>query len=297
METKSLRPRTLTLAGATLCAVGALLGGTAQAGTVFTDEASFVAAASAVSLPLPSSDSGDFSISGFSFTASAATFSSFVIDTAVYGTAIPGEAGGANLLLNSTELFSVAAPTPIYAFGFAIYRPSNPNPIPGDPRGPVSCNFTCGTDPFTVSLYEGATLVELVLLHAGPGHNRVPRLLGQFAVRLRANHRGRLIPREHRRRIFRPFQLWDHGGCSRAVDLGDAVGRFRRSWLRGLQADEEDAGLRRRFLGRAGREMRRGRLRGRARFSADRPGDAVVAYSGSAPIASSAARAHSMSWE
>jgi hypothetical protein len=160
METQSPRPHALTLAGATFCAAALLFGGAAQAGTVFTNEASFVAAASAVSLPLPTSDSGDFSISGFSFTASAATFSSFVIDTPTYGTAIPGEAGGANLLLNSTESFSVAAPTPIYAFGFAIYRPSNPNPIPGDPRGPVSCNFTCGTDPFTVSLYDGATLVD-----------------------------------------------------------------------------------------------------------------------------------------
>ena len=44
------------------CAAGALLGGAAQAGTVFTNEASFVAAASAVNLPLPSSDAGDFSI-------------------------------------------------------------------------------------------------------------------------------------------------------------------------------------------------------------------------------------------
>ena len=61
------------------------------AGTVFTNEASFVAAASAVSLPLPSSDSGDFSISGFSFTASAATFSSFVIGTPDPGRGWRGE--------------------------------------------------------------------------------------------------------------------------------------------------------------------------------------------------------------
>jgi hypothetical protein len=158
METESRTRYCPNLIAFAFCTAGALLGGAAQAGTVFTNEASFVAAASAVSLPLPSSDSGDFSISGFSF--AAASGSSFVIDTSVYGTAIPGEAGGANLLLNSTESFSVAAPTPIYAFGFAIYRPSNPNPIPGDPRGPVSCNFTCGTDPFTVSLYDGATFVD-----------------------------------------------------------------------------------------------------------------------------------------
>jgi hypothetical protein len=148
------------LIGGAFCAAGALLCSVAHAGTVFTDEASFIAATGAVNLPLPSSDSGDFSISGFSFTASAATFSSFVIDPPVYGTAIPGEADGANLLLNSTETFSVSAPAPIYAFGFAIYRPSNEDPIPGDPRGPVACYFTCGTDPFTVALYDGATFVD-----------------------------------------------------------------------------------------------------------------------------------------
>jgi len=160
MTGESLRHFGLTLAGAGFCAAAVLLGGAAQAGTVFTNEAAFIAAVGATSLPLPASDAGDFSINGFSFTASAATFSSFVIDTPVYGTAIPGEAGGANLLLNSTESFSVAAPTPIYAFGFAIYRPANSSPIPGDPRGPVSCDYTCGTDPFTVALYDGATFVD-----------------------------------------------------------------------------------------------------------------------------------------
>ena len=141
--------------GFAVCAVGVLLGGAAQA-TTYTSEASFIAAAGPATIPLPAGPTGgDFTASGFSF--AAAPGSSFVIDTATYGRAIPGED---NLLLNSTESFSVTAPGAIHAFGFEIYRPSNPNPIPGDPRGPVSCNFTCGTDPFTVSLFNGATLVD-----------------------------------------------------------------------------------------------------------------------------------------
>ena len=138
-----------------VCAFGALLGGTAHA-TVYTNEANFIAAAGSATIPLPAGPTGgDFTASGFGFT--AAKGSSFVIDTATYGKAIPGED---NLLLNSTESFSVAAPIAIHAFGFEIYRPSNANPIPGDPRGPVACNFTCGTDPFTVALYNGATFVN-----------------------------------------------------------------------------------------------------------------------------------------
>ena len=137
------------------CTAGLLFGGTAQA-TVYTNEASFIAAAGPATIPLPAGPTGgDFTASGFSFT--AASGSSFVIDTATYGRAIPGED---NLLLNSTESFSVAAPTAIHAFGFEIYRPSNSSPIQGDPRGPVACNFTCGTDPFTVALYNVATIVD-----------------------------------------------------------------------------------------------------------------------------------------
>jgi hypothetical protein len=139
----------------TAIAVGLLYGGAAQS-AVYTSEASFIAAAGSATLPLPTGPTGgDFTDGGFSFNAAAG--SSFVIDTSTYGRAIPGED---NLLLNSTESFDVTAPGPIRAFGFAIYRPSNSAPIPGDPRGPVACNFTCGTDPFTVALYNGATFVN-----------------------------------------------------------------------------------------------------------------------------------------
>lgn len=147
----------ISLLGAALagCAAGLLLEGTARA-AVYTNEASFIAAAGPATIPLPAGPTGgDFTASGFSFVADPG--SSFVIDTPVYGQAIPGED---NLLLNSTESFSVASSTAIRAFGFEIYRPSNANPIPGDPRGPVSCNFTCGTDTFTVSMYDGATFVD-----------------------------------------------------------------------------------------------------------------------------------------
>jgi len=141
--------------GFAVCAIGILLGGTAHS-SVYTNEASFIAAAGPATIPLPAGPTGgDFTASGFGFV--AAPGSSFVIDTSTYGRAIPGED---NLLLNSTESFSVTAPTAIHAFAFEIYRPSNPSPIPGDPRGPVACNFTCGTDPFTVALYDGVTFVD-----------------------------------------------------------------------------------------------------------------------------------------
>lgn len=141
--------------GFAVCAAGAFLGGSAQS-AVYTNEASFVAAAGPATIPLPAGPTGgDFTASGFGFV--AAPGSSFVINTAVYGKAIPGED---NLLLNSTESFSVTAPTAIHAFGFEINRPSNPSPTPGDPRGPVACYFTCGTDPFTVALYNGVTFVD-----------------------------------------------------------------------------------------------------------------------------------------
>ena len=138
-----------------VCSASVLLGGAAQS-TTYTNEASFVAAAGPATIPLPAGPtSGDFTASGFSF--AAAPGSSFVIDTPTYGKAIPGED---NLLLNSTESFNVGAPGAIHAFGFEIYRPSNANPSPGDPRGPVACNFTCGKDPFTVALFSGVTFVD-----------------------------------------------------------------------------------------------------------------------------------------
>jgi len=156
MNAANKSPFGVTFIRASLCAVGVLLGSAAQAATLYTNEASFIAAVGPGSLPLPVGPTGgDFTVSGFSVTATPP--SSFVIDTAVYGQAIPGEN---NLLINGTEDFSVAAPAGIYAFGFSIYRPANASPIPGDPRGPVACYYTCGTDPFTVALYDGATLVN-----------------------------------------------------------------------------------------------------------------------------------------
>jgi hypothetical protein len=59
MKTDSVIRCYPNLIAVAFCVAGALLGGAAQAGTVFTDEATFIAATGAVSLPLPSSDSGE----------------------------------------------------------------------------------------------------------------------------------------------------------------------------------------------------------------------------------------------
>ena len=124
------------------------------AATVYTSEAAFIAAAGAAKASLPAS-----LVATPSFTAAPLTFQSdsgqtFVINTSLYGQAIPGED---NLLLNGYESHTLTSAVPLYAFGFRIFQPSNANPSPG-PNG-VACYAACDSGPFTVSLFLGATPV------------------------------------------------------------------------------------------------------------------------------------------
>jgi hypothetical protein len=148
MVTHTLRNSFAALAGLTALAAAP------QAGAaLYTSAAAFVAAAGTARAALPATlaETGSFGAAPFTLTGVGGTF---VIDAATYGNAIPGEN---NLLVNGTESFDLHAATPLYAFGFELYQPSQD--FPAAP-GQVSCYYTCDFGSFTVQLRSGATLVD-----------------------------------------------------------------------------------------------------------------------------------------
>jgi hypothetical protein len=135
-------------------AVTALLPAAAPATTFYSSEAAFIADVGTAKASLPSAVTGDFTAAPFDFKALPALGQSFVINTPQYGQPIPGED---NLLLNAQETFTLESATPLYAFGFTSYQPDNASP-PGGTG--VACYFPCDEGTFTVTLKNGATVVD-----------------------------------------------------------------------------------------------------------------------------------------
>jgi hypothetical protein len=127
----------------------------AIAATSYTSEASFITAAGAAKASLPGTLAATSSFGAAPLTFSADAGQTFVIDTPVYGHPISGEA---NLLLSGYESQTLVSAVPLYAFGLKIFQPSNSAPIPG-PNG-VACYLTCDRGSFTITLLQGAAVVD-----------------------------------------------------------------------------------------------------------------------------------------
>lgn len=127
----------------------------AMAATIYTNESAFITAVGSAQAALPAvlPSTASFSAAPFTFTADPGQ--TFVIDTSVYGKAIPGDG---NLLLNGYESHELLSSVVLYAFGFKMFQPSNAAPT--SPTNPVACYFTCDAGMFSVSLFNGSTLVD-----------------------------------------------------------------------------------------------------------------------------------------
>jgi hypothetical protein len=123
--------------------------------TVYSNEAAFVAAAGPAKANLPASLGGVPSFNAAPFVFQADPGQSFEVNTGAYGQPIPGED---NLVLSGYESQTLTVAAPIYAFGFKMFQPSNPQPLPGVSGG-AYCNFQCDNGPFTVTLFAGAAQV------------------------------------------------------------------------------------------------------------------------------------------
>ena len=128
----------------------------ASAATVYTNEASFINDVGNDRAFLPGSvlRASSFSAAPFDFTLNT-TVQVFDIDAAQYGVPIAGED---NLVISDHESHELQSSFALLAFGFSFFQPSNNTPIPG-PTG-VACYAACDSGAFSVSLFQGATLID-----------------------------------------------------------------------------------------------------------------------------------------
>jgi hypothetical protein len=143
-----------------LAVLAALISTCANAAIVtFTDRATFIASTGATGIgAIPASVSGGFTLGGLTF---SDVSGSSMVSTNNWSTLISEPT---DLAISGVESFNVNAAGPLFAFGFDVHEPTTPTP-PG-PQFPDTCNTTCVESTFTVTLRNGAALVDAFTFNA-----------------------------------------------------------------------------------------------------------------------------------
>jgi len=143
-----------------LAVLAALISTSANAAIVtYTDRATFIAATGATGIgAIPSNISGGFTLGGLTF---SDVSGSSMVSNVNWSTLISEPT---DMAISGVESFNVNAAGPLFAFGFDFHEPTTSTP-PG-PQFPDTCNTTCVESTFTVTLRNGAALVDAFTFNA-----------------------------------------------------------------------------------------------------------------------------------
>ena len=143
-----------------LAVLAALISTSANAAIVtFIDRATFIAATGATGIgAIPSNISGGFALGGLTF---SDVSGSSMVSNVNWSTLISEPT---DMAISGVESFNVNAAGPLFAFGFDFHEPTTSTP-PG-PQFPDTCNTTCVESTFTVTLRNGAALVDAFTFNA-----------------------------------------------------------------------------------------------------------------------------------